>query len=157
MTDLSKKELKLILDCINIVQTLISTEYYENYTEEIIVVENDEYDIDNFSQKLFKIKAITKDNEKQKYRLIGDKIKLESDSYTIKYAFIPQDVDFSGVVDSHSGKLAILAFCYGVCSEYCLIKGLFDEADMWQKKFNNSIVKNFKKLGGIFIKSRRWI
>ena len=156
LTDLAKKELKLILDCINIVQTRVSTEYFENYYEEEIAVENNEYDIDNLSQKLFKITAITRNNIMQFYKMVGDKLTLDSGNYLIKYAFIPADKGFDETVENHSGKMTILSFCYGVCSEYCLIKGLYDEAEMWQKRFDSSLKHNFRKINGIYLKSRRW-
>lgn len=156
LTVQADKDLRLILDCINIVQMRICTEFHTLLSEENIVVENGEFEIENLSQKLYKIKQISAQNESVKYSYFENKILLSDGSYKIKYAFIPNDVGFTDSVETHNGNLTLLTIAYGVCSQFCTIKGLSDEAQQWEDKFTQSIAKNFKKLGQIEIKPRRW-
>lgn len=152
-----EKELRLLLDCINITQTQIASEKNYLIKTEDIVVENECFDIDTLSQKLYKIKEITSDKEKRNFDLIGNKIVIKNGKFKLKYAFLPDEVNFDDSIETHNGKVSILAFCYGVCNKYLLIKNMFDEAEFWQEKFDKSISLCFKKLGEIKIKNRRWL
>ena len=157
LTEQVEKELRLLLDCINITQTQIASENNYLLKVEDITVENESFDIDTLSQKLYKIKDITSDNEKRNFDFIGNKIVIKNGSYKLKYAYLPDEVDFDDSIETHGGKVSILAFCYGVCNKYLLIKNMFDEANFWQEKFDKSISLCFRKLGEIKIKNRRWL
>ena len=152
-----EKELRLLLDCVNITQTQIASEKNYIFKVEDIAVENECFDIDTLSQKLYKIKEITSDNEKRNFDFIGNKIIIKNGNYKLKYAYLPDEIGFDDSIETHGGKVSILAFCYGVCSKYLLIKNMFDEASLWQEKFDKSLSLCFKKLGEIKIKNRRWL
>lgn len=153
----SEKNLRIILDCINIAYLHICTEKYLLYKTESITVTNNCFDIDNLSQKLFKIKDITNAYGYVKIKLDAKKILLPNGTYTIKYAYLPQELNFDDEINSFNGKLTLLALSYGVCGKFCLIKNLFEEAESWESKFEKSLTQSFKKIGEIKIKSRRWI
>ncbi|MBQ0017549.1 MAG: hypothetical protein KBT30_02840 [Clostridiales bacterium] len=157
LNEQTEKQLRLILDCINIVELMISSEYKPLIYEEEIQVENCEFNIDNLSQKLAKIKQITYGYSKQNYELVNNKIIMKDGKYKIKYSYYPKEVDFDEEVDDYSGNLALLTFCYGVCFEYLLISGAFEEADMWKEKFEQSLTNNFRSIKSTFIKGRRWL
>lgn len=153
----SEKDLRLILDCINITQMQICTDFHPLEVSEEIVVDNNQILIDTLSQKLYKVKNISCNGEKVKYSFVSDKITLQNGKITIRYAFIPQEVDFNSSVESHNGNLTLLSMAYGVCYHFCLIKGIEDEAQKWQEKFEKSLTENFRKINEIKIKPRRWI
>jgi len=46
--------------------------------------------------------------------------------------------------------------CYGIAREICIIEGRFDEANEWQKKFEESLLKSVKpkRLKNVTIKER---
>ena len=152
----SIKDLRLILDTINIVLIKIATENRPIVVEEEVTSKNGKIAIDTLSQKLFKIKEISCGGVKQNYSISGGNILVSDGIYTIKYAIIPTELDFESSFNDYYGKLSLLTVCYGVCSYYTLIKGMYDESDMWKEKFENALNQNFAKLGGIYVKSRRW-
>ena len=153
----AEKDMRIILDCINIANLYICTEKYLRYSTEEIEITNGEYEIKNLSQKLFKIKQLSNNYGFVKYYLEAGKIILPNGKYTIKYAYLPTELGFDDDIDTFNGKLTNLALSYGVCSKFCLIKNLFDEADEWESKFSSSLAENFRKVGEIKIKQRRWI
>ena len=153
----SEKDLKLILDCINIVQMQVSTDFHSLLFEEEIEVSNGKFSIENLSQKLYKVKQISQNDEQIKYLFVKDEIMLGDGKYKIKYAYVPEDVGFDSTLETHNGNLTILSLAYGVCSQFCLIKGIADEGQVWQEKFEKSLLSNFKKIGEIKIKPRRWL
>lgn len=157
LTEQVERELRLFLDCINIVQTEIASEKDYLFATQEIEVKNGKLDIDTLSQKLFKIKEITSGDEKIFYEFIGGNILLKDGIYKIKYAYLPSEIDFDGDIETHYGKISVLNFCYGVCNKYLLIKNMFNEASLWQEKFDKSIAHCFKKIGEIKIKNRRWL
>lgn len=152
----AEKDIRLILDCINIVQMQICTDYHTLICEESLTSINGAIVIDNLSQQLYKIKQISLNGENVKYTYFGNKILVGEGSYQIKYAFIPKEVGFDSTLESHNGNLTVVTLAYGVCSQFCLIKGLQTEAEMWKKMFEEGLNKNFKKLGEIRVKPRRW-
>lgn len=153
----SEKDLRLILDCINITQMQICTDFHLLDCTDEIEVENKQILIDTLSQKLYKIKSIMGNGEKIKYSFVGDKILLENGKVSVKYAYVPKEVDFDDSIESHNGNLTLLSVAYGVCYHFCLIKGITDEAEKWQEKFEKSLTSNFKKISEIKIKPRRWL
>ena len=155
LTDNCKNIISTILDALNIATVLVATEYKPLFKIEYITVENNEFLIDNFSQKLFKIKEITLNNVKQKYEIIDDKLCLKSGSYKVKYSYIPLEVSFDDNIHSFNG-LSIITMAYLVCSQYCLIKCSFDESSMWQQKFEYALLNNVKPIKNITLKQRRW-
>ena len=153
----SIKDLRLILDSINITLTKIATENFPTLVEESIIVENNKFSIDNLSQKLFKIKEITCSGVRQKFSVQNGFIMLPNGSYTIKYAFLPTELTFDDEVNLYNGKLSILTLSYGACAYFALIKGIYNESEMWNEKFEFSLQKNFARLTGVNIKKRRWL
>lgn len=153
----SIKDLRIILDCINIVLTKIATENYPIITCEEIQVDDNKFKIENLSQKLFKIKDIYCNFMRQKYFIRDGYICIPTGKYNIKYAILPKEVGFDDELQYYAGKLSILTIGYGVCECFALIKGMYDESEMWKEKFDSALQKNFTKIRDINIKKRRWI
>lgn len=153
----SKKDLRLILDCINIIITKIATENYPIIFSEKISVKDDSFNIDTLSQKLFKIKEISQHGIRQKFACKDKNILIPTGEYLIKYAILPTELTFSGDYFLFGGKLSILTLCYGTCACFAFVKGMYEEADRFEQKFESALNKNFAKLSGLMVKKRRWI
>lgn len=151
----SKTTLNTMLDAVNITQTLIATEYKPVFKTEQINIQNNEFLIENLSQQLFKVKEITLNNKKQKFVITDNKISVENGNALITYSYIPSQVCFEDTIKNFNG-VSIITMAYLVCAQYCLIKCSFEESSMWQQKFEQALLNNFKPINNISIKTRRW-
>ena len=75
------------------------------------------------------------------------KVGFPSTNYLVEYNYLPNKIN--SVKETLSLPLGVEYFtiCYGIASEYALSKLLYSEAEMWESKFKNSLLK-FKGVKG---------
>ena len=56
-----------------------------------------------------------------------------------------------------NSKISLKTLALGVASEYCFINGFFDDAKIWEERFEKSLQANLKKLGKVKLPNRRWM
>lgn len=155
-------ERDIIIDCINLVQQNIATNYF-NLIDTFQI--NNTYDVLPYSKistlQIFNIISVknTK-NEVLKYTLKPSGIVTNKCDIVIKYAFFPKDVTINDNITTFPIGVSERIFVYGVVSEYMFVKGNIDEYNVWQNKFETEIenVKNNAKkiCHSANLKRRRW-
>jgi len=75
------------------------------------------------------------------FELYPTYVKLETinSPYTIYYNYVPSPVTSIDEAIELPFGLDYFVVCFGVASEFCLSKGLYEEAQMWESKFLNSL------------------
>ncbi len=135
----------------NYVLREVTKDYYPLSYEEK-VDSNDQCQIlfSKLSKNAISIKDIKNmSNLSVTFNLYPDYIKVGSpnNSYKIFYNYVPECIqDMSQDITLPLG-LDYFIICYGVASEYALSKLLYNEADMWETKFKNSL-ENIKSRVG---------
>lgn len=155
-------ERDIIIDCINLVQQNIATNYF-NLIDTFQI--NNTYDVLPYSKistlQIFNILSVknTK-NEVLKYTLKPSGIVTNKCDIVIKYAYFPNDVTINDNITTFPIGVSERIFVYGVVSEYMFVKGNIDEYNVWQNKFETEIenVKNNAKkiCHSANLKRRRW-
>ena len=143
----------------NYVMREITRDYFPLKTSETVT--SDENAVVNFEDLTHTITAVNDIKNctglSVRYTLYPDYIKLDNPNqqYTIFYNYCPDAV--SSMQDTLSLPLGLDYFvvCYGVASEYCLSKGLYEEAGMWENRFINSLKSINGKFGEKRFKTRR--
>ena len=148
-----------LINFINYIMREITREYYPLKTSETVSSDNDR--VINFNTLTKTITAI--DDVKNRaglsvrYSLYPDHIKMENANteYTLFYSYSPSAI--STIQDSLKLPLGLDYFvvCFGVASEYCLSKGLYEEAGMWENRFINSLKSIKGRFGEKRFKTRR--
>lgn len=149
----------LILAINNIQQKILKT--INLVTEEEISLENNEINISSLSKKLNKVINIKSSGKKLNFAIVDNCIKVNN-SYSInktvkiKYSyFLPfiesldDDLPLEVVVKERTIAL-------GVTSEYCYIAGLFDDAEIWHKKFLQELNADSLNLKNFSTPKRSW-
>lgn len=83
------------------------------------------------------------------FEIFPDHIKVENANteYKVFYCYSPKSVlTLSDEIELPFG-VDYFVVCFGIASEYLSSKGLYDEAEMWESKFENEI-KNQKHIHG---------
>ncbi len=155
-------ERDIIIDCINLVQQNIATNYF-NLIDTFQI--NNTYDVLPYSKistlQIFNIISVknTK-NEVLKYTLKPSGIVTNKCDIVIKYAYLPKGVTINDNITTFPIGVSERIFVYGVVSEYMFVKGNIDEYNVWQNKFETEIenVKNNAKkiCHSANLKRRRW-
>ena len=153
MDDLTKRDVNLIVSCLNQTLTTIATEYVELLTSENITVQNGQFNLDDLEKKCYKIKKV---GNFEKFEIVGNKLKLDDGNYDIIYSYFPEELELDDEFDFYE-NLSKYAICYGICSEYCLILGDFSQSETWESKFENAMEMAKSQLKVVSIKSRRWL
>ncbi|MGN1222383.1 MAG: hypothetical protein ACI4TT_04040 [Christensenellales bacterium] len=149
----TKKDINIVVSCINEVLCDISTDYLMLETTETIEVKEGTFDLANLSKVFYKMISFVPLNE---YKIEYNNLLVKDGKYKITYNYLPEIVglDDNIVYDNRS---TIYGLCYGVAKEYCLVCGNYSESEMWESKFISAMQIAVRKSGTVFLKQRRWI
>ena len=156
--DETQKEFNKLLYALNLIVVEILSEQTEVLTEEEINFENNSFDISKLSQDLNRVHSIVKNKKEVKFKLFGDIIKSDVDGVVkIIYSYYPKQLESGDNLNFLNSKISLKTLSLGVASEYCFINGFFDDAKIWEERFEKSLQGNLKKLGKINLPNRRWL
>lgn len=77
-------------------------------------------------------------------------------SVTVEYSYIPEFQSVSGEVNIGEKKITERIIAYGICAEYCLICGQYDEALIWDKRYKDSLASVMRKTKRLSVPARSW-
>ncbi len=63
---------------------------------------------------------------------------------------------YLGDINIASGKIDSRVLTHGLCSEYCLLEGDYDNFTMWESRYRNSLPNVSHKISSINMPSRGW-
>lgn len=119
-----------------------------------IEVKNKTYELKNITN-LIKLKKITKGEDKVDFKMLNRTLHFVEDGvYTIYFETYPDITSLFDEVDflSHLSPDVIV---FGLCSYYCLSKGLFEDFNLFHGKYINR-AENLKDMKTFFLPTRRW-
>lgn len=153
------KEINLLETCVNLVNSQIASEYLPLTKTITTKTQDSKIPFSIFlPYKLSEIYKIT-DNfgNYVVYKIFDDHIKTNASEVIITFRYLPQNLSISENIVCYPTKLSERIFAYGVASEYCFIKSLYDDATMWDLRFKNAMQAITSKKGEVRIKARRWL
>lgn len=119
-----------------------------------IQVDNLTFELKNLTN-FIKLKKIFKGEEKAEYKLLNRTIHFkENGVYQVYYETYPNITSLFDEVDflSHLSPDVIV---FGLCSYYCLSKGLFEDFNLFHEKYIEK-AESLKDLKTFFLPTRRW-
>ncbi len=92
------------------------------------------------------------------YEAYDKYIKVFTDAeLTITYNYsIGENVRYDSVIDYIPPMITERAIIYGACYEYCLMNGRYDEANIYDVRFNDTILACTRGKGSKYIRPRIW-
>jgi hypothetical protein len=150
----TKKDVNLLISCINEVLCDIATDYLPLKTTEQIVVSDGEFDLATLSKTFHKVVSIDTSNS---YKIEHDCLKIKDGTYQIEYSYLPSIYELQDEITDFDSRLTIHALCFGVAGEFCIVSGNYAESEMWNSRFESAmqVAKRSLKIGEL--SKRRWI
>lgn len=146
-TTAQKKELSMILRCLNLVYNEIASDYIPLIKTEIKIPNNGEILFSTLSEKILDVKRIEdKYGLRVDYKLYPNRILTIDGEVEITYSYEPDELaSFSSNMESFSEKLTERVVAYGVAMEYSFISGLHDDASIWETRFKDGLLIAVRK------------
>ena len=76
-------------------------------------------------------------------------------SLIVEYAYLPPSYDVNSKIGSFETDIPKSLLIYGLCAEYCICTGAFDEAVLWHDRYVDA-VKDARKVRNCKIKGWCW-
>ncbi len=152
-----QKEIDLFTRCLNLIIGEISCDYIPLVITEEIEVKNGVFEFENLSKIAVEILSIKdKSGNLVKAKIYPAYTYLDNGKYTIEYSYVPDLLSFEDDVPSFYCRLHERVFAYGVAMEYCLLCSLYDEMQIWQTRFKDSLQIAMQKRSEKRLPKRRW-
>lgn len=148
-----KKDINIIVSCVNEVLCDIATDYLLLENTEEIKVTDGIFDLSKLHKIFYKL---VKFYDYNAYQIQYNSLLTKDGTYKITYNYLPEIVNLDDSV-CYDARLTLYSICYGVAKEYCLVCGNYGESEMWESKFNNAMQIACRKSGCVTLKPRRWI
>ena len=156
-TDREQEKLDLMVQCFNLVNQEIASDYLPFLTKEEIDVKNS---ILNFSElektvvNVYEVK--NRFGTSLRFRLFPNYLEINGHAKSIVYSYLPDDKVLTDNVEMLNG-LSARVYAYGVASEFLLIDGLSEDAEIWEERFKESLFVLSRKRGEHILPRRSWI
>ena len=143
--DLTDKNIVNFIHCYNLVENELALDYLPlRAVEKVLIKENKiQYtDLKNKAVRILDIQSVLdRQNEEIKYKLFPEYIELAKNynghCFFVRYNYAPKEKAIDDNCDYSLMYEDILK--YGVCSEYCLMQGDFEQSAIWSNKYKKAI------------------
>ena len=147
----------VLRQCFNLVQNELALDYLPIIREDETYTQTGVIPFSLLSKEPVKILDVTDGKgESVEYTMFPEYVKSQPGKLKIVYTYVPDDKDFEQVAEA-SQQASTRLFAYGMAAEYCLANGLFEEANIWDKKYRDSIRAAYRLKSCKVIQSRRWV
>lgn len=150
------EKLETMIKCFNLVNQEIASDYLPFLLEEEIDVRNS---ILNFSSLSKNVVAVYQVKDclgfGLKFRNYPNYVEIFGAAKKIVYSYLPAELELDAQVESNNG-LSERVYAYGVASEYLLVDGMSDDAEIWEERFKESLFMLSRRHGEHRLPRRRW-
>jgi len=128
-----------LVRCANLVLGEIASEYLPLVKTEIVTSVDGLITFESLTENLIDVVKLTKNGNKQGYKLKHDGIVVPNGRYQLEYNYYPKKYKYEESIGYKSAVITTRVIAYGVITEYCIISGLTDDAVMWDRRFRDSL------------------
>lgn len=151
------KIFNLLIRCFNLAYSEIATDYLDLVDCEEIEVTNGEFCLNNLNKNYYKfIKLEDKFGSGVKCEIYNNTIKVKDGRYKLIYCYVPNFATLNSDILNFNGKVLDRVFAYGLNKEYCYICGMYDEANSYKTKFEESLKSSRVLKKNLVLPQRRW-
>lgn len=155
--DETEGEAGALVDCYNLVENEIALDYFPLKAEEEFAPEKGEIVYSRFSHAPVNvIKVQNRAGSRVDFELFSSFLRLPEGVGTVRvlYAYAPAKKTLSDSSE-FSDKISERLLSFGVASEFCLSRGQYSEAAVWEKRYREAL-RAASSPRGTRIRARRW-
>lgn len=152
-----QEKVNLLLHAFNLVENELALNYFPLTYEEVWETGVGTILFSKFQKKVIRIlkvqDALGNDVD---FSLFPTYLKTQPGKVVVRYNYQPKE---KKITDSCEFELYVSArlMSYGINSAFCLASGLFEEANVWEKKYKQAIESAYKSAPCKRIRARRWV
>lgn len=145
-----------LLKIFNIVENELALDYLPLIAEDVVSTTTGQVDFSKLSKSAVRILSVKdKDGKSVKYDLFTQYLVAQSGELTIRYTYTPTPKGLYG-----EAEYKLYASCrmiaYGIVTQYYYVNGMFDEGEIWNKKYREAIAAIYRANPAGVVASRRW-
>ena len=150
-------EVNTLVDCYNVVAEELSTVYPKLVHTQEFSVKGGVLKYTQFVYNPVKILSVKDINGNQvECKILPTEIRVDLSKALIEYTYIPVKRRLDETSDFKNTPIKERVIAYGVATEFCLIKGSYEEAAMWHDKYTSGIKNSLAIKSANKIKCRMW-
>ncbi len=156
----NEKEFNTLLKCLNLVLDELASDYLPILHKQQVFVENNKIYLDDLQKSLKEVFAvrIPSNLKKVEFKQFPGFIEVKGNGFLeIIYSINPDYLEIDSEADYFNGRVSDKCFALGVASEYSFINGFYEEAEIWDKRFKDSLINACRKKSEISLPKRRWL
>lgn len=152
------EDVNLLVNCYNVVGEEIASLYYRfKTTERLSPNLSGVIKIADFKKNPLAIISVKDVNgNKVNAKILPSEIITNLSEVVIDYYYVPDVKNLEDISDFTGTSITDRILCYGVLTEYYLIKGGYEEANLWHGKYINALKNKPLTGNGKRLKGRVW-
>ena len=151
-----QQEVTMLLQCFNAVEKELAVDYLPLYNEDTIQTSTGSIFYSSLVHRPVRILGVRDaDGTSLKYTIFPEYLKTQSGEVCVRYTYMPEDKHLLSISDYHLQASEYL-IAYGMAVEYCLMRGRFEEANVWEKKYKQALKSAYKAYPSVVLRTRRW-
>lgn len=152
-------ELDMLLKCLNLTLCEVADDYLPILNKETICIDSNKLYFDDLIKPCKEIISIklSDSNKNIKFTQYANYVYVSAKGYVdIVYKTNIDKVNIDSVINQFP-CLSSKCLALGTASEYCYINGFYEEAEMWDKRFKDSLQIACRKKKEIVMPKRWWV
>ena len=152
-----KADAERLVDCFNTVENELAFDYLPLYKEDQMQSQTGQIYFSELSESAVRILGVEDEwGNSIPFRLFPAYLKTQPGKVRVKFTYTPKKKDVDGESD-FTLNVSERLISYGMAAEYCVNRGMFTEAAVWDKKYKDGIVAACSGQKGKRLRSRRWV
>lgn len=146
-----------LVSLLNMILSELAGTFIPMIKSENVFVNNGRVYFTDLSCKALEILRVLSPNGREiNYKQTAEFISVSADKVIIEYSFVPPTYDLTSTIGYTEREVSKSTLIYGLCAEYCVCTGAFDEAVLWHDRYVEA-VKETRKVKNSKIKGRCWV
>lgn len=155
-TTVEQEKINLLTRAFNLVNQEIASDYLPFLKKEEVNVEGNILSFSALSKAVINIYEVKNSFGKNlKFHVYSNYIEIDGKAKSVVYSYLPGDIALDGDVEMMNG-LSARVYAYGIASEYLLIGGVSEDAEIWEERFKESLFVLSRKRGEHLMPKRGW-
>lgn len=154
---LESENADMLLDCFNRVENELALDYFPLVAEEEKTSENGQYGYSAFENNVVRVLRVMDEwGQSIAFKLYARYLTTQQGKVKIAYTYSPKIKAWTDDAEQALGVSQRL-FAYGVAAEFSLLKGLYEEGAVWEKKYKDAIAYAGRAMRVKRMKGRVWV
>ncbi|MBP3431684.1 MAG: hypothetical protein J6K39_02390 [Clostridia bacterium] len=157
LNEVEQEKVDRMLRCFNLVNQEIASDYLPFLTKENVEMKGDIINFADLSKRLVNIYEVrNRFGMSLKFKLFPNYVEVAGKAKSVTYSFLPDEKGLEDDVEMMCG-LSERVYAYGIASEYLLIDGVSEDAEIWESRFKESLFMLSRRRGEHILPKRRWL